>query len=815
MANPHIHTLDVNGYYQLEFTYQPDNRTLLCGIVRNPFYNGAFEKKIAKKLAIAINRGNPTAFPAEDGHKGKYMRSASFPLMFLDSAVTFSVYIGDCPQPFGEYRITPDGDIQGDETRKLTIFETRSIACYPAIDVPYPRPSLRNISTALTCLHTHSSGENTSEDIIQAALSLCDPPFYYPTRLLDIAGVLYSDIHSVQVKRIPFLPLAHLEKHLPDYEAAIELASLTPESLAKLARAMSIPPDRQVTFGELEAQTYRLRYPMTKEPRLLQPLYRAMARRFAEQGIRYAEISATSVTPAYLRTMHTALPAIAEETGVQLRLLAAVPRALPPELIQDSLENIKALSVCPELAGIDFLGYEANKTAHFEDHLHDICRWAQQHRTDFVIRVHAGENAKNLENIKDVLHVAAHYPNIRIRVGHAVHGMDEETINLAATFGDRVAFEFNPDSNLALNNIDEARQLPLPALLNAGIPCALSSDGSGLYHTTAEQLAMAALFAGATPDGLDAIRAFEERYITQQLHTYKEAQERFPPDFFHTVEPPEATYTADVRNQYATYLQQARTNLQQACGKAGIIYDPAEVEAATNGKTALFVAGAAGTNWQSLTPSQCREVRIAMHMLVKVTDWQRVCFVTGRTKDQGVGHELNRALVAESGTEKPMFLAILAEAHKTIDTITHNHALTHMLEIPGTFEQLPAQFIAFIRDANGCCLCFGGGAFTNDFITVAKAMDVPLGLMTDIYGASANKARIMDTEEGQETPTGKRQYGFEGAKGMVLRLLHEKPEVFREEAQGALNSPARETWLNALYNRVKDNVTAGNPTSIP
>ncbi|MBR2263608.1 MAG: adenosine deaminase, partial [Firmicutes bacterium] len=142
-----------------------------------------------------------------------------------------------------------------------------------------------------------------------------------------------------------------------------------------------------------------------RENTLFQDKLLWIARNYQQRGIRYAEISDTTLVKKegawqMLAQVHAVMPAIYRETGVRIRFLAAI-RRIPLTIIKDSvtpndylLENLHVLEAVapdPYVAGSDIVGEEINDIRELGSLIREIVRIAGQN-PGFVVRIHAGEN---------------------------------------------------------------------------------------------------------------------------------------------------------------------------------------------------------------------------------------------------------------------------------------------------------------------------------------------------------------------------------------------------------------------------------------
>lgn len=769
------HSENPERNYQLDFTYNPTNHTLTCGIKKNDFYSGAFEKGLAHKLSIQIN-GQAYKLDTDANPNSIYTHSVVIQNINSEETVPFSVKIGRVEKPFGEYQINADGTIKGSETRKLSVVETRGIAAYPHSHY-YPYPELTDtdsLITPITDLHTHSSAQISADALMELALKK-EPFFLYPTRLLDKLGIHYSGIPIGSTKRVPFPPLAHLEPESSSpEEPAVPLALLNAESIEKLKAAFIFPPDKQASFAEMELIAYQYRYPFTKDPTLIGDMFRGIAEDYEKQEIQYAEISTVGLLDkAYLQTLHEALPKIEEDTGVQLRFLLGIPRNFKDEQIKDLLEHLKTCAQSPYIVGLDILGYENNKTEDFAEHLREAFKWAEENDPGFIIRVHAGENGKNQENVKQALKIAEEFPSIRLRIGHALYGMDDETMVLAKTLSDRgqLMLEFNPISNEALNSIDIPQELPLPRCNNEGITSVFGSDGGGTYLATGKELALFAQVAGATTADMQNTHKAELAHIRRQAVLFDKKVRNFPTDFFdHLPEKvPNKNFQPEVRAKYSEDSAKSRHTLASILKSKKTVTDHDQIEAETEGKKPILIIGAAGTSWQRISANTQKEISIGLTMLTHLIDPDKAYFATGRTKDQGVGKELESAIVQRKseapGAKDLIFLGLMIKPEQFYESFRENH-FTHLETLDGDLVQLPLQIIDYADKKDATRIAIGGSSYTSDIIV--KGMDDTL-LMAGPDGASTSKAYMMGLTENDPTNS-----IFASARGLISLLAQDK-----------------------------------------
>ena len=268
-----------------------------------------------------------------------------------------------------------------------------------------------------------------------------------------------------------------------------------------------------------------------------------IARSYKKQGIYYAEISDTTLVKKYesiemLRQVHEVMPRIYNETGVMIRFLAAMRRipltivkdaVTPANYLEQNLEVLKATALDPYVAGCDFVGEEINDIITLKPAFKEIVKIAQADKS-FVIRVHAGENDSQKDNIahsiacvKDSLQPGQSMPKMRLG-----HGLYTYSINskkgkevLKQLQDNNVVLEFQITSNVRLNNLNTLEEHPLKQYLKNGIKCVQGTDGAALYGTNPidEQLSLEKM-VGLTDAELKKMKDAEAAIIEESKKAY-------------------------------------------------------------------------------------------------------------------------------------------------------------------------------------------------------------------------------------------------------------------------------------------------------
>jgi adenosine deaminase len=766
------HPLDWGYHYQLIFVYTPGTRHFAGRIVGPVNTTGRVEHHLVTLTRLTVA-----------GEQLKFSRrpdsSPSLAVTLPPSAsAEFQIDIrlgGSATKEgelFGRYRVTARGVEYAEVFQKLTVFETRMLANEKLHRwLPYQRGALKPPALR-TDLHTHSSGQVSADGLMEIAVR---GKVLYPTRLLDELGVLYEVKHIRRTKRFFYPPTDGPEiGRIPEEEDGVPLDTISTQGRKMLGAAMSVPPDRQVTFGDLEVSVYRFRTPITKSPSIAHELLKKYAEEYSQQGVQYAEITATSgglLLPEYLTMVHEKLPQIEAETGVQLRFLAGLPRNLPEELLAREVEKLKIAGASPYIVGVDFVGFEDNKIGDLEPHIKSIAEWAEHHDPEFTLRIHAGENRKNLTNVRESLRLAQKY-RMRVRIGHAAHGLDGEALEIAEALAkdNLVVIEFNPDSNLALNNIDTAEELEMVKCLNREIPFVVCSDGGGLFQTDIWQLDDTASFAGLKEHHLDTIVQHENRHMRREAARFDRKSRLLAPDYVARLEERFAalpTLTIQPRADSDATTRAFEEHLR----RLGIQCSKESVEQATSGKRPLLVLGASGARWwDKISRLYQSIIRDVAQGVVSAIDPASTYLMIGRPKNAGITSVLSAAVIAHNeapkGAQEISLISATVQADQTTQSFTPG--LTHVIPLQGGLFTVPHQLIDYVADREGMVVFIGGGTFVRDAILVARERGIPFALMCGPEGASTDKSVMFDAS---------RQ--FSDLEGLLRIVREQRPELLR------------------------------------
>ena len=275
-----------------------------------------------------------------------------------------------------------------------------------------------------------------------------------------------------------------------------------------------------------------------------------IARSLQKRGVRYAEISDTTLVKRdgaarMLREVHELMPHVTAETGVTLRFLAAIrripltiirDRAALREDVQGQLGVIRAIAADPYVAGSDIIGEEINDIRDLRGVLRELAAVAGENK-GFVIRIHAGENdslrdnvANSLACVREALEEGQAMPPLRI--GHGLYTADLRTARGKQLIADLresgAVLEFQLTSNVRLNNLTALNHHPLRQYLSGGVACVQGTDGGALYGTDSidEQLALERLL-DLSYEEMCQMRKAEDRVLETGMEVFAEKLARF------------------------------------------------------------------------------------------------------------------------------------------------------------------------------------------------------------------------------------------------------------------------------------------------
>ncbi len=449
-------------------------------------------------------------------------------------------------------------------------------------------------------LHTHMNA-NLEPDIL-IALGIAHQiryPLYYIKKLgLELTDAQKETMEKRRARVVPqfagsSLTGKYLDRKIDDntYINFADLILNNPEgaerNIPKIRASLAIMKDGQAVFTNLE-KVYLYRYVFTKgKPHekkvrlfrisripdedikrylkkmladketeeykhntLFQDKLLWIARSYASKGIKYVEISDTTLVKQYeaagmLQQVHEIMPKAYHETGVMIRFLASIRRipltivkdeVQPETYLKENLTVLRAVAEDPYVAGSDFVGEEINDIQELRPVIEKIVRIAAKDPS-FVIRIHAGENdslkdnvANSIRCVKESLGKRQKMP--KMRIGHGLY-----TANLRTPKGKKliaelkkygVVLEFQISSNVRLNNLNRIERHPLKQYLKEGIRCVQGTDGAAIYGTNCidEQLSLEKLL-DLKPEELRYMKETEGKIIREGRQAFFRKMRRF------------------------------------------------------------------------------------------------------------------------------------------------------------------------------------------------------------------------------------------------------------------------------------------------
>ncbi len=706
-------------------------------------------------------------------------------------------------QPVAEFTVTDDGLVAtpNHAIYQLSVGETRSLSQYLSPEqltkpIPYDRAARQGFDpkkhAPITDLHTHFSSQLRAAKLFDIALKAdeaagpnADFAVTYPVELLQRLGVAQVNQSHVTVPAFEFTPMQHeglaCEKKGASCEA-IRLRDLTEPQRAAIIKAMDTSENETKSFQDVEREIYRFANPLMKNPRLTKPMLRRIAEDYAANGIEYAELATSGLLdPQWFQAMVEAVDEIengdnpvrtADGKPVHLRFLVGLARKKSPEETMPILERMKFLARHPYVVGIDLMGNETNKTSDFHWALSHMAMWAryseksdlqQEHgwnfQEDFLIRLHAGERAKNPNNVRDALNIA--FDNkVRVRVGHAqnaeLNGKDNGRLLQMQTGAGRqdrdsqeqnpndwFGFEICPDSNQFYGMAQLLHHVVMKDRVHSA-HVFLGTDGNGMVHSSPRQLAYSALATGVSLDQLARMREHERGYIDRQAER-------------------------DERKTNAFNQRYPGGNLEFF--KAYAEFDPAHViNARFADKTPILIGGASGESWKKLDKKDQRYIEQMMQILVSTLDPKKVYFVLGRVKNDGVSHVLDAAIRQHNLEHPDNKFQVMGRyaGFKGAPMGELAESVTGIEYIPGDIDEVPDSMAQYVRERGGKALFFAGQDFTADMM---KNCTKPTkGIVPS--AAYMPKGSILQRHMAEVTPTHRHIQNPED----MLRVLHETGE---------------------------------------
>lgn len=730
-----------------------------------------FWKNVAEDIQLQTDQGN--LFVPHVDAETKYM---TLPISDLPRNQNIRILLRG--QPVAEFHLSTGHDPQPIPSAshglyQLTVAETRGLSYHLNDPAPKSPPYDRMERVGfdpdkhgpITDLHTHFSSQLRPRDLFEIALhhdeAATDKEQYvtYPVELLEkIVPGSTKGLPQLEVNSFEFPPLKSeglaCEQGKPGTCQAIRLRDLTPEQRKALIRKMDASETQTKNFQQVERDIYRYSNPLMKNPNLTKEMIRKVAEDYARNGIEYAELATGAMlNPAWFEQMVEAIDEIENGTKnpdgtrnndaitvgpnhrpLHLRFLVGLPRNKAPEETMRILERTKFLLRHPYIVGIDLMGNEMGGTSEFLWALSHMAQWARQSegtdlnpddgwdfKEDCLIRVHAGETAKNPKNVADALHIAQDH-KVRVRVGHGQNAklieMDKDALrHMRKHEGEMVDLpdnkqEKNPhnwfgmeicsDSNQFYEMWPQVHQVVMKARHELA-HIFLCSDGNGMVHSSPRQLAFSAIAAGLGLDDLAGMRHYEHGYIDQQM----ERDTRKTGAFLKRYPGGNEEFCAAYRAFMPEKVMTARFKME-----------------GNKDKTPILIGGAGGekssSSWNALSQLDHRKIEQMMHLLVNTLDPKKTYFVLGRVQNEGVSKALDVAVMRYNQKHPQNKFSVLgryANANNVDSPMADlPESVSGLQRIKGDIDMVPNDMIHFLHDRDGKAFLFAGAQFTGDML---------------------------------------------------------------------------------------------------
>ena len=608
--------------------------------------------------------------------------------------------------------------------------------------------------SSVTDLHTHFSGALRAESIIHVALK---NRMMYPLALLEELQIPFNASAITELGGRKFLPLSS--------------ENIATPGLNKLKNAMAIPVSGVITFQDMET-IYKYRGPLVKSPAVFAELLWELANDYKKSGVDYAELSLSDIVkPDWLEAAHRVLPEIEAKTGVKIRFLVGLWRHSNPIFNNDIINKLEALDKTPYIVGVDFMGHETNSTHAFETEIRRLAKYRAEKNPTMTIRVHAGENPLHPENVKVAIEAGA------TRIGHGLYGVDDEVIQMAK---DRnVVMEFQIISNLSLNNVQGAEEIPLVRYAKKGARVSLGTDGGGLYRSSSLSEFVMAKAMGLTRALFASMRKSDVSHIDEMQKTFR-FKIADPGSLEIPAKLPQEVFT-DVFWKEEADKKKARTRrIAQNLLERGIQeVERIDVDKVFEGKTPVLFSGASKKSWPLISETDQKEIILAIKKSLDQLDPKKTFIMTGGT-EFGVeeivhrearlrGFQIYGTFVTDAEVSS---LAEEQQLKKTQGSSWKQEIgqLTHFGFYGDQWYDKSAKVLELVKNKNGLVIFMGGGNILSDEIQAAENVNIDYLLMRGPAGAADRFSHIYEKR------------AFVGAEGLTKRLKSDIGPLLRESS---------------------------------
>lgn len=763
-------TLDYNA--QIGVTLRPSTQAGQCTLEIDcrQIPSARFIQHLTKGLSLKTAAGTQAVhFDVSPFEKTPTVLKAEIPLTVTGSAELRLYDEPICPlvaQAGGEGFVLDGARAH----ERLTVSEVKMLANSDVklAGVPHSRAALKGFDARLhapiTDLHTHASAQIKGADLMRIALEqdlkMGGDGITYPVELLKLLKPMGMELSTDQRAKVITVPSIKFSPGLKEHKQlqceqdpgkgntceAIRLRDLTEEQRALLVRKMDVAQHTIQPFSRFDPEMYRFRNPLTKRSELSREMLLTIAKDYAKQGVRYAELSTGSMleNADWFAEAIKAVDEAQQKYGVTMRFLAGIPRDNDPADMLKNLEKIKYAARHPYLVGVDVLGYEFKSAKDFSWALRHIAQWAAapdgsdlkaeegwDFKRDFTIRMHAGETSKRPENVIECAKVGKEY-GVKIRIAHALTGgrmgAKEKNWIKDECEARRLLVELCPPSNVAYNNISRVDKVPAKDWTALGATLLLGSDGGGALQVDATQLALDAVAAGLTLQDLEIMRAHEETFIAQQKANEAEKRTAY-----------QKHYGQHADDKFIKDYKQRLHEIQHH-----------SIDKEFIGRLPFLIMGAGGNTYNELLPEQeskneRQEIAVALEMLRKASRRENNAFILGRVKEEGVSGEMDRALMDHRDLHRDHAFAVAGLYKKGTTEIAKS--ITYCEALEGDDNNIPHELFkrATTLHPPALGIFISGSNFTSDVLRFyhddqSHQGGLPFVVMDNVPGASKDFA---------------------------------------------------------------------------
>jgi len=270
-------------------------------------------------------------------------------------------------------------------------------------------------------------------------------------------------------------PKAELHVHLE--------GSISVPTLNRLASKKGLPPFKQTPYRFSNFREFDDLFPFLGQyfdtPEDFYEIAVAFGRRLAEENIVYCEVSIMPYVHvrrgiefrALMEAISAAFGELEQESGIQVRIICAIPRALGEEPGYKTLDWIDRYGG-DKIVGIDLAGAEEPNTIE-----PFVGVFEQARALGLGTVAHAGEFLgpefiwQTIEKLKPT------------RIGHGVSAFqDKELMKFLAYHG--IPLDISVTSNVRLGAVKALALHPARAFYEAGVPCTINTDDPAFFDTT-------------------------------------------------------------------------------------------------------------------------------------------------------------------------------------------------------------------------------------------------------------------------------------------------------------------------------------------